>query len=220
MKLSYTFFTVLFLAIISATQAQIRKGSVWLGGSIEYGKQESERPGTDAKSKTNRVGIGPAVGFALKDNLVVGLQLRYFNRKDDNTGSPYKYKENLYTGAVFLRKYWDLNSKFYAFAHTELGYSRRVAKTDFNNGTSTQLYDRTRSWSVSASVTPGIAYSVSRKVQLESTFIPVVRVNYNKFKMEQTAFTPKETNGSDFNVNGGFETGQYFTLGIRFLLSK
>lgn len=220
MKLSYTFFTLSLLAVTSITQAQIKKGSIWLGGGIGYSKAEIERPDQDAKSKIDRVDIGPAAGYAIKDNLVVGIDLRYFNRKEDYTSSPYKYRNDNYWGAVFIRKYWNISSKFYAFAHADLGYSKGISKVDFDNGTNSTLYSKSKSWTVSAAVAPGIAYAVSRKVQLESTFLPVIKASYGRFKTDKTAFNLKENHGSDFSVNGALETGQYFTLGIRFLLGK
>ncbi|MBO9661022.1 MAG: hypothetical protein J7527_19520, partial [Chitinophagaceae bacterium] len=122
--------------------------------------------------------------------------------------------------AVFLRKYWNISSKFYAFAHTNLGYSRDKSTVDYKNGSGFQRFSTTKGWSVSASVTPGIAYSVSKKVQLESTFIPVIRANYSKFKVDYNNYSPKQTDGSDFSIEGGLQTGQYFSLGIRFLLGK
>ena len=77
---------VLICTCIASVNAQIKKGSIWLGGSLGYGITENDVSGTAPDAKSRTVSILPAVGLAVKDNLIVGVGLSYTNKRTENYG--------------------------------------------------------------------------------------------------------------------------------------
>lgn len=212
MKIKYTFLTVSLLTLAALTQAQIKKGSVLVGGSIQYKNNKTENVNNSGKLKSKTFEIGPAAGFAIQDNLVIGLDLQYSNSKNND------YEINGYAGYAFLRKYWNINSKFYAFAHASGGYGRIKGESIDVPGST---YDsESKGWSVSASLIPGIAYSAGSKVMLEATFLPLFNIFYNKTDID-TRYdinNPTKSELKGFSVSSSLANAQQFSLGVRFLL--
>jgi hypothetical protein len=111
---------ILLSTIISATisfvaNAQISKGSVLLGGGLNISKIKSENS-TPPSPETNQTNfsINPAIGIAIKENLVFGVLLSYGN-SENTYGSPSQVQENDYSsygGGVFLRRYLVLGKDF------------------------------------------------------------------------------------------------------------
>lgn len=215
MKVKYTLVTLSLITLGSMAQAQIKKGTILLGGSLQYQNSKDENIGANIKDKSNTYIIQPAIGVAVKNNMVLGLQLGYSHTKSDDNNI--HFTANGYTGSVFLRQYWNITSKFYAFGHVEAGYSQTKGKSkDSNNPDYTY---RNKVQNIGASLVPGIAYSVSNKIQLESTFLPLLTASYSK---SNTAFkyqaNGNSTTENTFRVNGFLSNGQTFSLGVRCLL--
>lgn len=215
MKFNYTLLTCSLLTIASFTQAQIKKGSVLLGGSIHYSNSTGEEIPDIGKDKVRSISIGPAIGYALKDNLVLGLRIGYSNGKSNLDTR--NFKASGYYGNAFLRRYWNITSKFYAFANAEAGYGRSTGKLTQKDNL---IYvSRNKSWNVNASISPGIAYSVNKKIMLESTFLPLLNVQYGKSTNKQTDLNYVSHSSSEqFQANSSLTNGQTFSLGVRFLL--
>ena len=214
MKLNYTLLTCTLFFIASLTQAQIKKGSILLGGSIQYSNSTGEEIPDIGKNKIRSISIGPAIGYALNDNLVLGLELGYSNGKSNLDVR--KYKADGFYGSVFLRQYWNVTSKFYAFANVRAGYGT-------SEGTLTSDYAffraKNETWNVHGSVSPGIAYSVSKNIMLESTFFPLLNVQYSKSTYDRTEYQSSvNTKSEQFLASSSLTNGQTFSLGIRFLL--
>lgn len=216
MKLSYTLLTCSLLVIASITQAQIKKGSILLGGSIQYSNETGQEiPDRTGKEKVKAITIGPAIGYALADNLVLGLELGYSHGKSNMNFRD--HKSSGYSGVVFMRKYWNITSKFYAFANAEAGYGRGTAKTTDKGNANFRATNK--SWAVNATVKPGIAFSVNKKIMLESTFFPLLNVEYGKSNFEYTDVNFRNhSTVQQFKANSSFTNGQTFSLGVRFLL--
>lgn len=220
MKLKYTLLLLTMLVITSLAEAQIKEGTVLPGGGIRYLNQQSENAQTGDKLKYNIWSIAPGAGYAIKDNLVLGVELSYGHQKNENYSTYNRNKISNMGGAVFLRKYWNISSKFYAFAHTEVSYSRRIEGL-YDKSTGEKLSKTKRSGGA-ATLIPGISYAVSRKVQLESSFASILNITYSKMNSQtiSPSYPAYNTSEKSFNLSGGFDNGQYFSLGIRFLLSK
>jgi hypothetical protein len=219
MTFKYTCLTVFIIFLGSLSQAQIKKGSILLGGIVRYENHKSDDKSlAENKIKEKQFEIGPTIGIAIRDNFVAGLELGYSNRKNEHESNYFQNDHKLdgyYANAV-IRKYWNITSKFYAFAHGKAGYGRAKGKIEDKAGKDLLI---TKTWQVNASLTPGIAYSVSRKVQLESTFLPLFNINYGKEETEIPA-TDTKTKKNNFAVSSSLANGQQFSLGIRFLLEK
>lgn len=217
MKLSYKLFTVVLLTIASSSQAQIRKGTIMLGGSIHYSSENLEAFNNTEKVEESTFSIGPSVGYAIKDNLVAGIDLRYENIKQELNSDN---KTNGFSGLIFLRKYWNITSRFYAFAHADAGYGSTTGH-EYLNGSITKTAT-TKGWNAGVSLIPGISYAVGKKVHLESTFLPLLQVQYKKTERERfNSGSPSFIDTrEEFGMLSSLGNGQTFSIGVRFMLGK
>jgi hypothetical protein len=99
MKLASLLFLFTFFSITIAN-AQIPKGAVWLGGTINYYESKSE----EYNSKQQTLNIRPAIGYVVKENSVVGIQLNFSKSKYE----PSNQDQNSYGADIFMRRYWEL----------------------------------------------------------------------------------------------------------------
>lgn len=219
MTIKYTCLTVFILFLGFLAKAQIKKGSILLGGIVRYENHKSEAETSTSKSRDKQFDIGPAAAIAIQDNLLIGIELGYSNRKNSSESNytDVVEKHHGYYANAMIRKYWNITSKFYAFAHGSAGYgwSNGKAMDEKNN----DVLRKTKYWVVNATLVPGIAYSVSRKVQLESTFLPLLSINYGKQKTDYLMLETRSVR-NNFSVSSSLANAQQFSLGIRFLLEK
>lgn len=215
MKFNYTLLTCSLLIISSVMQGQIKKGTVLLGGSVQYSSSTGEEIPDMGKDKIRSISIGPTAGYALKDNLVLGLSLLYNNGKSNLDTR--NFKANGVSASAFLRQYWNITSKFYAFGNVQAGYGSTTGKLVRTDNPFYQA--KSKSWSVYAVLTPGVAYSVNKKIMLESTFLPLLDIQYAKSENSQTDQNYISNNTSkQFRAKSSLTNGQTFSLGVRFLL--
>ncbi len=95
----------MFLGYLS--QAQIKKGSILLGGIVRYENHKSDDKSlAENKIRDKQFEIGPAIGIAIRDNFVAGLELGYSNRKNVHESNYFHNDQKLdgyYANAV-IRK--------------------------------------------------------------------------------------------------------------------
>ena len=193
--------------------AQITKGSVLFGGSLSY---SSEKTDNNSNTKIKSTGFAPAFGVAIRENLVAGADLEYYSIDSD-----YDYLKNEAKGAgVFLRKYWNIGKKFYAFGQARIG----VRWADYIYTDTRYAYMRwnVEEFNTNITLKPGFAFTLSKKVQLETVLLPLFTAQYRKTESNSDTFSSnkqhKENKG--FDVNTSFSSNTSFALGIRVLLGK
>lgn len=210
-------------AFMANTRAQISKGAVWVGGSIGYNESKSEPTGsTGSPAKSNTFTFNPAIGTVVKDNLVVGINLLYGHSKSENDGS-LNTKANTYGAGVFVRKYFPVISRLYIFGDANAAFtSTKVDRTLPNYGTPPTpptINTTSKGWISSIGITPGIAFAVSKKFQLETSLNNLFSVAYTSTKT--TGPTDYYT-GKNHQFNAGiYADGKaQFNIGCRFLLNN
>jgi opacity protein-like surface antigen len=203
------------------TRAQINKGALWVGGSIGYNEQKGEPYGTAASPyKSNAFTINPSIGTVVKDNLVVGINLLYNQVKTDNDGNSIKSKTNAYGGGVFVRKYFPVISRLYIFGDAGVGFtSTKTDKTLPNYYNGVPIKTTSKGWSGAVGITPGIAFAVSKKFQLETSLNNLFSVAYNSNK---TTGPTDYYKGKSHQLSAGlYADGQaQFNIGFRFLFNN
>jgi len=219
MKQRFLLALVFVCAFMVNTQAQISKGSVWLGGSIGYNHQKY---GNDTPyTKTNNFNFSPAVGLVVKDNLVVGISLTYGHGKTTNNGSEKERKNNDYGAGIFVRQYLPIVSRLYLFgeASANYEYSKYSSTSDYlQNGIS--IYTSKTSIG-SLNVTPGLSFAVTKKFLLETSLNNLLGVAYMKGEITSTMSTSnKPTVSKNEQFIAGLSSGDKttFNVGFRFLL--
>ena len=221
--------------ICSMSQAQIRKGSLLIGGSAGYGAYKEERTnslitGSTTEVKYRNHTLSPSFGKAIKDNLIIGMDVTYEVSKEKlrqkisgNIAVPYvapRDFENSSIGAgFFVRQYWEVARNFYAFGQGRLGFA--ITREEYDQSI-VITSDYLKGWNVSASVYPGLSYAVSRKVHLESTFFNLLTLQYRQQKVDSDVETGSGSSWkkNNFSVSSSFDNATAFTLGVRILLSK
>lgn len=219
------FFTLIAFGVSSISNAQISKGSILLGGGLNVSKIKSENS-TPPSPETNQTNftVNPAIGIAIKENLVFGALLSYGN-SENTYGSPSQAQENDYSsygGGFFLRKYLVLGKGFYAFGQGDLSYSHQKQTNNYSYPNSPNFSNTTeKGWNIGLNLSPGISYAINKKFHLEAGFSNLFGFNLSKSKINSVSNSSQysqEKNGFGFNSSASNLSG--YNIGFRFLFAK
>jgi hypothetical protein len=219
MKKTFALLLLIVCSIVSA--AQIKKGAILLGGqlgvynsSIDY--TSSTPPNTPQNQKNKGANFGIVIGTAIKDNVVVGINTGYGYYKNENTVGITSFTSNTdqYNFGVFYRQYKSLGRNFYFLGEAGVGYIGSK-QTDKNTPV---VNDVTRKSSgVQLYVNPGVAYQVSKKLQLEILVPNIVSAGYSKNKTTSQVNNSTQDNFYiNTNLNG--PPLNNLAVGFRFIL--
>ena len=217
---------VFFFALTLCSQAQIKKGDILLGGTLGFNTQKSSSndPTTNNLQKATSVNLSPSIGRAIKDNLLIGVDLNWTNLKTTQDSGPggYTSKSSTYGAGFFVRKYTTLGSGFALFMQSRLGGSYNTGKNLY--GGSPNPSSNTKGYAIDLSFYPGIAYAITKRVQLETGFANLVDVNYSHSKI--TSVTDPSTNATASSKSNAFALSTSlsnnfgFAVGIKVLLGS
>lgn len=201
------------IAISFASQAQITKGTVLLGGTVGASTYTTETFST--KYKARGFTLSPSAGFTVKDNHVVGISLTYGH---GSTKSTYTDLTNdTYGAGVFYRRYLPLGKSFYFYGQADARYS--YFKSDFIQDPAYKTSNEQKFGRLSLS--PGITYAVSKRFHLEVAMNDIISLNYN-----DTQYHWISSSDSRYDKNKGFNFESHMNLstdlviGFRILLGK
>jgi hypothetical protein len=222
MKKLYLSSSLLFIGFLS--QAQFSKGTVLLGGDINFQSSTDKltvdnAPQAGTTSKQTNISLQPSVGKAIQDNLVLGFGLDFAYSAVPNPGSN-QYQYNEYGAEIFLRKYKELGNRFYLFGESNLGFDYSDLQFDYqpsNEPFSTEI----KGYAINLVFTPGIAYAVSHKWQVEIELPSLLYASYGQSK-ENDLYTGmpdqhRSTKGFDFG-SGLSTTTIYLALGLHYVI--
>jgi hypothetical protein len=198
-------------SLVVSTRAQINKGAIWLGGQASYNQSSEKSLGSPTTNKTTGFSINPAIGKAVKDNLVVGISAGYWHSKN-KTGSTTNSNYNSYGAGVFIRKYIPVISNLYLFGDARVNVSRGIEKGYSTSGNSKNKY-----WNIAISATPGIAYAVTKNIQIETGVNSLFATVYQRRDSKQGT---SEGKSSSFNSGILLDNNTPIYIGFRFLLNK
>ncbi|HYH14484.1 MAG TPA: outer membrane beta-barrel protein [Flavisolibacter sp.] len=203
------------ISFATITQAQIKKGSVLLGGSFGFSKNEYEADANEGKTKSFLA--YPSAGVAIKDNWIIGLSgglsgTRYKPEVSGNT-----YKSNGFSSGLFVRRYMSLSKSFYLYGNAGISYNKSESEerhiSDYTRNIAVQ--------GVSFSVTPGITYAVNNHFHLEAALNNLLNLSYNKNIEERVSSGDKyKTESKTFDYGTNFSNAAPLTIGFRFVLGK
>ncbi len=224
MKKKILLFTAsLLIVCFLQSSAQITKGSVFLGGQIGFNSQTTTSTIVGmSPQKNNGFYISPAIGFAMKDNLVIGFDVTYSHSYNTNNSINYPYDQtnNMFGAGVFLRRYIPLGKGFYVFGQGRLGGSSNTGKINQN---AVNLSDDIKGYSFDLGFYPGISYQISKRLQLETGFNNLFDISYQHSTDTQantySSDVTKSTTNS-FSASTSISNLASFTLGLRLLLTK
>jgi len=220
---------IVMVCISSVSNAQISKGSTFLGGSVNF--SSNSRKDDDLSSienKTTNWGVTPQLGKAVATNKIVGVFLHYSTSKNQyySQNSPgsspiLPTKSNSegtdYGGGFFYRQYHPFSSRFYVFGQAGLG-------TTFGKQQSIQndILTNEQKWTdFGLALTPGFSFAATRKLHLEASLGSLLSLNYNTSTIKE--FTPagdvsKTSKSQSFSANANTNGFSGISIGLRWIL--
>ncbi len=204
--------------LMNSSYAQIEKGKTFIGGSVGFTNSKNENSVT-SYSKNNGWNISPQIGKAIKQNLIVGVQLvagRSINETSGFAGVNKNTSANYGLG-FFARKYYPIGNKFMLFGEGSIsgnsitGDSKTgIVKTADNSG-----------WGINLNIAPGITYNVSKKLWLEASLTNLLNAGYANATTKQlsnSGQTLSESKSTAFNAGVSISGLQDFGIGVRWIL--
>lgn len=217
-KFTFLFFITIFTFIINS-EAQIKKGSVFLGGDIGGSTQTTKRNGTKINSQDGLV-VSPVFGKAIRENLIVGGDAGisfYTNDNNPNSGAFTGQKNNSYGAGIFIRKYKPIGkSNFSMFLQGRLGVNYNSNKY---SGLSPN-FDKTKRYTIVVFAYPGISYTISKRLQLETGFNNLIGLSYFTEKREVSGISSYTEKTNGINVSSSLNNISSLYLGFRILIGS
>ena len=201
----------IFLFISVAANAQISEGRYLLGGSFSYINSEL--------SNSNSITSNIQFGKVIKENTVAGVIGSVYATKAHNGNSDLTVYN--YSAGIFYRKYKPLGKNFYFFDEIDAVYQHSRGYNYFNSGSQTLL---AKSNGVMLSYTPGISYSVKKRMQIELTMPNLASVSFTKYKTvdsqlpQGVSHQKADVFSANINLNSNFLNN--FGIGFKFFLGK
>jgi hypothetical protein len=181
MKAKFTLLSLVILFIAVSSNAQISKGSIVLGGNLNFNSTTWDNNNWDTKEKSTQISVSPSVMFIHKDNRGFGFNLDYSHLGVSSGES------NTYGAGIFLRQYKPLGKGFYFLLQEALGYDYTHA---YGDSTITGSLSKNISHQVTLAANPGIAYDVLKRLQLEI-------ILFNNFFSANYTHSQLEINGDE-----------------------
>lgn len=201
----FTLVTIAILLFASITKAQITKGSTFIGGQISGYTNKSENGSSTQKQSS--IFVSPALGTAIKQNLIAGIDLTYGHSKNE-----YPTKSNTYGGGFFLRKYAPIANRFYFFLQGRAGYS--CYKSESTSGSS--RYSNVSN-NVGLGLYPGVSFALTKILHIEAGLNNLALINYSHGISKQTGYPDQKSNGFSFNTSA---SGTDLSFALRFIIPK
>lgn len=202
---------------VASTFAQINKGTILVGGSLGMSLSSDQGYNSTLTQdiKQQYYLVRPSVGIAIKQNMVVGAQLQYGHEKTTEANDFYS-NNNDYGMAIFVRGYKTLGKGFYAFAQLNAG--GRYARGEYHYNAQID-YNNSRSHEVRVSLYPGIAYTITKRIQIEAGYSDIGYISYTRTKINSSMNTLTSLTRSSFLFGSSVSNLRGITLGIQFLLN-
>lgn len=181
---------------------KIPKNKWVLGGSLNFNYSDSEDLASENQnliyeSKSNSLGINPDFGYLITDNLVMGLKSGFSFGSSEFSGTTGAFLERdfeLLSISPYIRKYFPLGSKF---AFTLEGGATFYKRWDNSADSSNNDISKRNTTSLFIGVTPGMSYSLSKKVYLYSN---LGSLGYNYTQWETIDGSKSKNNSFSLNL--------------------
>jgi len=210
-KISVFSLAILFASVASA---QISKGSLFLGGQISGYKKETEF-GMNNNQESKGFTFSPAIGTAIKQNLILGVDFTYGSSESEFSGNTQQDNKSI-GGGVFVRKYVPLGKRFYFFGQARAGYLNNDSEQTQGNVKTVNESNR-----IDLSLYPGVSFALTKAFHIEAGFNNLALISYEKGESIQTGpFSQpvvNENSSLGFSTNVGASN---ITFGFRFIIPR
>jgi hypothetical protein len=209
-------FTSLFL------NAQIKKGSLFIGGDAAVnGSRYKSTEANQTTSQSNYYSFSPSLGWAVKDNIVIGGRLlaSFYDYNQFSSSNPDNKGNNIGAG-IWMRKYQPLGKSFYLFADAGInGYSVYRKQTELLQP---DYYYKEKGFGVNASIYPGVSYHIKKCLFLEAALNNLISLGYENRNTEQRNPNGTYNKGANnsYNLSSSLSNGVPLQIGIRWIIAK
>ena len=196
--------TLLFCISSILAKAQIKKGSFLVGGSMGYGSQNINNPGSPENSSSN-VNFNPRVSYAVTDNSTLGLKASLYYTSSSASSIT---STSLHSGgSLFYRIFFPIKNKLGWYTEALIGIGKSVFK---NKSQVPALESRGSYYTLSA--IPGLYYQALPKLLINADFGGLY-YTHNKYR---------NSIGNQTGRSDSFGIGLFsgFTIGIDFIIGK
>ncbi|MEP6747717.1 MAG: hypothetical protein ABJB86_08325 [Bacteroidota bacterium] len=206
----------IFIFLVGTTvHAQIKKGAVLLGGGIEFSTQDTKSSGPQ-NGTSSGINFSPAFGKAIKENEIIGADLTFSYSKNESNNT-YSQKTSSYGIGFFIRKYKELGKGFYLFGQTRAGVSyNKVQNRDQQTPTTSYV---SKGYGMQVTIYPGLAYAVSKKLQLEAGLSNLAYIQFNHMQTAYDLNTYPSLTTNNFSLGSSLSNLAGLTVGFRVLLN-
>ncbi len=151
------------------------KNDMLLGGSLNCFTRKY-----DDDHSTFYCGVSPTLGYFIKDNFAVGVNLGLGYQRSENEAMGRTEKEYIYGFSAFGRYYfWELGKRFKAYNQVNLGYNRRNSKYENINFKYPTPEDSHRDvCKLNAGV--GVNYFITKNLALNFYLSDLIEYTYTK----------------------------------------
>ena len=194
-----------------AAQAQLSAGHILVGGDAGYTSNHPDDQDATLDTKTTTGSFSPRIGYFIKDNLAIGLDIQYHGTKevkDENDtsvdGTVLKTTTTNTSALIgpFVRYYKPVGEKAAFFGHLNLGFGGEKQKTELSGRdkpTDAALLPKDVKYgNVNVALRPGFAYFPTKHFGFELT-TNAIALGYNNRKLKDLASGQK---AEDFTSNG------------------
>lgn len=213
------------IALFGLSNAQIKTGTVYVSGQVNYSKEENKNTNTTIQDFK----IMPTAGIFVAKNLAVGTGLGFTNKKEENnevysggsftTFVDYTGEKNAVVVAPFVRKYWTLSDNLYIFGQLEIPMEFGKINQDALVTYVDEMYGyidhqtlsvETKYTSIGVNVKPGLDYFLNKNWSIEAT---IGEFGYKNFKYKEK--DAKALNNYNFGLNLSS-----ISFGVKYIFAK
>ncbi len=181
----------------------IKKGTFNIGGKAFVNLENHENEENLPEDRYKQFGITPNFGYAIKNNLMIGLGVGYSysenknHRINNSIAQRYKNINNRYSMFSYIKKYIPLGNKLAIYLQGEINYSENKNKNSSNSAASLN-FDR-RFWSqFFVGVRPGISYFLNKNVAFEAN---LGALGYSRLKSKYQDQRYYKSDAFNFNLD-------------------
>ncbi|MFT3701695.1 MAG: hypothetical protein QM802_04970 [Agriterribacter sp.] len=214
-RIIYLIIIVLNLTLAQFAQSQIKQGTVMLGSTVSFHSSRSNGP-YDFTNKNVFYSIDPSLGRVVRQNLILGIDLLYSNRRIDEiiNGIINYTKVNTFGLGATASPYQNLGkSGIYLFLYNRLGFDySRTKNTRLTGG-----YDLNgNTFTFGLGVSPGVSYAVNKKFHVEAGLSQLFWIGYSNSQFKYDGPDQLVSKSSKFNANIGLGNSILWSVGFKF----
>ena len=211
---------IISLFTFSLSNAQITKGNLFIGGDLYLAISNTNNTNANGDfSRNSNFGFSPTIGWATKENLVIGASILTSFSSYNYANSDNYNRSNRIGAGVWMRKYLPIGKSFYLFSNGMLS-----VQSLYNSNTivAQPNFYKEKGYSINASLVPGIAYQVNKRLFLDAALNNLFSLGYERRNSEyQNSGSPRIKRVSNsLNLSSGIGSVTPLQVGMRWMIAR